>query len=321
MLHKIRVLPASLLFLLMTMVPFTASAVEWSSVEGLDIKLFYPGQISWEYVLTRGEHSGAPRFRGSKNCNQCHEDDEAKLAANILSNLAPKDVYGDPKRKPGTIDVNAKFAYDKENLYARLEWKPTGYVPGGEKLDPDFETKVTMMIGDRSVRLARRAGCWPLCHDNARNMASAKPDDDITKYLPVSRKSMTREGGGENYKPKERLEKILDNELYMEYWQARLNPGKAAVPASGYILDKRTEQDVTLVEADAKFENGKWVVVLSRPFNASGRGVKVMQPRGYYMLGFAIHESHAKGRHHYVSLEKMLTFKDRRDAHFVAQRQ
>ncbi len=316
-----KILKSLLLLTLINLSIPAAYAIDWSGVQGLDFNLFYPGQRSWEFVLTRGEHSGAPRFRGSKNCNQCHDEDEAKLATNILSNIAPKDTYGDPAQKPKTIRAHVQSAYDAQGLHFRIEWKPTGYVPSGKKLDPDHQTKVTVMIGDQSVRLARRAGCWPMCHDNLRDMPSEKRGSDVTMYLPVSRTDMTREGGGERIKPLPRIDKIRDANLFMEYWQARLNPGSPAVPASGYVLEARHEQQQTQVSADARFENGKWIVELSRPWNASGAGVRRMQPQGIYMLGFAIHEEHAAGRHHYVSLEKMLAFRDRYDAHLVAERQ
>ena len=42
------------------------AAVDWSKVPLKDITLLYPGQMSWELLLTNKEHSGGDKFKGGK---------------------------------------------------------------------------------------------------------------------------------------------------------------------------------------------------------------------------------------------------------------
>jgi cytochrome c-type protein NapC len=147
-----------------------------------------------------------------------------------------------------------------------------------------------------------RAGCWGACHDDAEGMASAPAGKEITKYLPESRTKLTRQGGGDNIKPQADLDAALQGGKFLEFWQARLNKGKPAVAADGYILDKRHQSDTPAIAAEGEYSGDKWVVVLSRPLKASGPGHKDIAPGKVYTLGFAIHDDYTAHRFHFVSL-------------------
>ena len=69
-----------------------AGAVDWNAVQGKDVTMFYPGQASWEWVLTPTSHSGAPVFREGKNCHECHKGEEKRMGDTIVSGkkLEPK---------------------------------------------------------------------------------------------------------------------------------------------------------------------------------------------------------------------------------------
>lgn len=275
-----------------------ARAIDWGSVQGKDITVFYPGQSSWEWVLTENDHSGAPKFRGGKNCIDCHEGEQKRIGDLIVSGkkLEPTPIPG----KPGTVKVNVKAAHDDQKLYFRLEW--TGGPPSGKKMETDFEEKATVMIDDGHVVEMTRAGCWGACHDDAIGMASAAEGKKITKYLPESRTKLTRQGGDEFFKPQADLDAMLQEGKFLEYWQGRLNKGKPAVAVDGYILDKRHQTDTNpAVAAEGGFEGDKWVVVLSRPLKAAGPGQKDIVPGKTYTLGFAIHDDYTEHRFHFVS--------------------
>jgi cytochrome c-type protein NapC len=173
-------------------------------------------------------------------------------------------------------------------------------------MDDRYAARVTMMLDNGSVKEATRAGCWGTCHDDAVGMASAPAGKEITKYLAASRTKVTRQGGGENFKSPADLEQLLKQGLFVEYWQARLNPQQPARAADGYILDKRHEQTAPIVDADATFGNGQWVVVLSRALKPGKPGYKDVVAGKTYTIGFAVHDDYANHRFHHVSFEHTL---------------
>lgn len=291
-----------------------AAQVDWSSVAGKQVVLLYPGQASFEWALTKSDHSGAPKFREGKSCGECHKGEEAKIGNLIVSGekLEPNPIAG----KRGSIDATVKIAHDGERLYVRLEW-PDSPPLSAPKMDEEFEVKATVMISDGTVVSARRAGCWGSCHDDAIGMPSDPSGAELTKYLPRSRTKLSRQGGGENYKPSGELQGMLGENQFLEFWQARLNKGAAAVPAGGYILEKRHQADNPVSSAEAEFANGTWSVVLSRALTVGRPGHMDIVPGKTYHLGFAIHDNFAEHRFHHVSLGYSLVL-DSGNADFVA---
>jgi Ethylbenzene dehydrogenase len=291
-----------------------AFAVDWSTVPGKDVSLFYPGQSPWEWALTFSEHSGADKFRGGKNCIACHADEEKSMGALMVKGvkLEPAPIPG----KPGSIPATVKFAYDDKMLYVRLDFSEGEQPNAG--MDADFATKVAMMLGDAQVPEAPRAGCWGACHDDAASMPAAA-GSQRTKYLPKTRIKLDRRGGGDATKSPEDLAKLLAEGYALEYWQARLNPGAKAIAAHGTIFDKRQEVKPSDVTAEATLTNGTWSVILSRPLKAAPP-FKTLAPDKAFTVGFSIHSGHTARRFHYVSFEYTLAL-DKGPADFVAVRQ
>ncbi|MGE5505175.1 MAG: ethylbenzene dehydrogenase-related protein [Actinomycetota bacterium] len=290
-----------------------ALAVDWAAVPGSPVTLFYPGQSSYEWVLTPGDHGGAAKFREGKNCRECHKGEEQTMGSTLVSGKKnePTPIAG----KPGFLPVTVKVAHDDKMLYVHLEFAE-GSQPDA-KQDPNFATKVTMILNDGGVPEANRAGCWVACHDDAARMPSAA-DADRPKYLLKTRAKVTRTGGGDELKPADELSKLAAAGYRLEYWQARLNPGAAAVAANGIITDKRQEANPVAAKADATFAGGKWAVTLSRPLSA-GAPFKDLVPGKTYTVGFAIHAGHTARRFHYVSFEHTLVL-DQGDADLVAKK-
>lgn len=288
----------ALSILALWVIAIPAQAVDWNAVKGVDIKLFAPGQASWEWVLTESDHSASKSVRKGANCKECHDGEEEKIGALMASGkkLEPNPIPG----RPGSIKVNVKAAHDKENLYVRLEWQGSQQA-GSQKMDPDFQSKVAFMLNDGTVKESRIAGCWATCHDDAVHMASAQQGKKISKYLFSSRTKVTRQGGGENFKPDAEIKALLGKNAFFEIWRAKLNNGQPAVAEDGYILDKRTKNKVPAIKAESQYAGGKWTVVLSRPLKQPGMGHFGFEDGKVYQFGVAVHDNYAEDRYHHVS--------------------
>jgi hypothetical protein len=277
--------------------PQSAGAVDWAKVPEKSITLFYPAQISWDRLFTPGRHSGQRRFP-EKTCVGCHGDiDEGPLGDSLVD--AEKDKEPAPiPGKPPFVKAKVKTAHENGQLLVRLEFDP-GKQPN-IALDKDFETKVTMILDDGGVKEAKQAGCWLTCHSDVESMRWSVTG--TTKYLTETR---IPKSGGDVIKPPEELAKMRAAGNYLEYWQARINPGKPAVAVDGTILEKRVANEKPVVKATATVTKGVYTVILSRALDA-GPGYKKIVPDKKYTVGFAIHAGHAAQRFHYVSFERSL---------------
>lgn len=295
----------------------SASAVDWSGVPANKITLFYPGQTSWEFILIPSQHDGAEKFRGGKDCLECHKGEEPDMGKDMVS--GKKHESNPIPDKPGSLPVDVKITYDQERLYVQMSWKDTGFKAA--KHDSDKLLHVNMMLGDGTVPSFSRGGCWATCHADLKGMPDASSGADLTKYLARSRTKMSAKGGGENYKSDSDLQGMLNDGMFVEYWQAMIADASAkAVPVDGYILEKRHVNDTPAVSAEAALENGTWTVTLSRALKGSRAGEKSLTEGKTYYVGFAIHDGYADGRHHYVSFERTLTLGGG-DGQLVAKKQ
>ena len=269
-----------------------AWAVDWDKVPGKQVQMFYPGQQSWEWVLTQGEHKGEKKFRDGKNCKACHGGEEADIGATQLS--LKSDGSGATAGKPGDIAATVKFAREANNLYVRLDFAE-GAQPDA-KMDAKNATKVTIMFNDGKVLPANRAGCWAACHDDLNTMPSAG-ERKRTKYLGASRVTPTRQGGGDNIKSSNELAKMRAAGYYLEYWQAMLTPGASVNSNSFTVLERRETITPNAVNAEATLKDGTWSVTLSRALHV-GEPYKDIEPGKNYTVGFAIHSGHSAERFH-----------------------
>lgn len=277
--------------------PQSAGAVDWSKVPEKEIVLFYPAQISWDRLFQPGRHSGQRRYP-EKTCVGCHGDiDEGPLGDSLVD--AEKDKEPSPiPDKPPFVKATVQAAHENETLFVRIAFEPGKQPNVG--MNKEFETKVTMMLDDGGVKEAKTAGCWLTCHSNVDSMRWGEPE--VTKYLTSTR---IPRAGGDDIKSEEELAKMRMAGNFLEYWQARINPGQPAVAADGTILDKRTDNENPAVKATASVDKGVYTVVLSRPLKV-GAPYKDIELEKKYTVGFAIHAGHAAKRFHYVSFERSL---------------
>ncbi|MBI3776382.1 MAG: cytochrome c-552 precursor [Gammaproteobacteria bacterium] len=292
----------------------SAWAVSWGSVKGLDIVLFYPGQASWEWVLS--DHSAAKTVRTGGKCRECHDTEETDMGKKMVTGkkMEPAPIVG----KPGSIPVNIKIARDAARIYVRMTWKDTGFHSGTKK-DADHPVKVAMMMANKQVKESSIAGCWGACHDDASGMASAA-DAKRSLYLGASRTAITRRGGGDNVKPDAELASLVAGGNFLEFWQAEVKGDQSVNVKEGYILDKRNTSKTPLVEASAELKSGQWSVTLSRKLKVDEIGRHNIQPDQTYNIGFALHDDYAEGRIHYVSFGYTLAL-NQGDTDFVAVKQ
>ena len=261
-----------------------AGAPDWSKVPVRKIKVFYPGQSSFAWVMNKPDHSAVPDIVDKKRpCAKCHEGDANEIGDKIVAGkpvgssksvLEPKPIAG----KAGWMPVSFQAAHDGEKAYFRFEWNPPQIA--GPQMDKKNEVKVTMLFdGGSTVEGAELNGCWSTCHDDLRSMKNAK-DDKTTKHI-----------------------KGADLASGKFYDLIQFRSGKGEKPVDGYVADQRVmEGGKGLVKAEGVKEGNKWVVTFERALAGGGKGDHAITADKVYNFGFAIHESFAEARYHYVSL-------------------
>jgi len=298
-----------------------AAGIDWGSVPGKDVVLFYPGQSSWEWALTADDMSGATKFRQEgKSCADCHDGEEKGMGDHLVSgkprlfksgekpSIEPTPIAG----KPGSITATVKFANDGTDLFVHLDVKD-GTQPDA-KQDPAFATKVTAMFSKATTSDVTRGGCFAACHDDMTSMPSAA-GATRTHYLAATHAKLTRQGAGDALKPADDLAKLKASGYFLEDWQADINPGQPAKPASFVVFAKRDQASLPLT-AEATVANGVTSVTLESKLAPGGDFIG-FAPGTTYRVAFAVHDGHAAGRFHYISLERTLVI-DSGTADFVA---
>lgn len=290
------------LSLLLTSLSLPAQAIDWSKVDSKPVTLFYPGQASWEWILTQSDHGGAKNFRKGKSCRECHEGEEKDMGNLIVAggDLEPTPIAG----KRGSINITVKTAYDAHRFYILLSWQEANQAMI-KKMAKD-QVRITVLLDDGHVSEATRAGCWGVCHDDTTDMPSALAGKTTNLYLARSRTKITRNGGGENYKSADEIQQLFKEGHFLEFWQAQLNQGKDAVAVDGYVLDKRYKNEPTRVSTQAHNKNGVWTVELSRELMTHDPHYKDITLGKNYTLSIALHDAYSEGRRHHISFPRSL---------------
>ncbi|MBI2132606.1 MAG: hypothetical protein HYT99_07320 [Candidatus Tectomicrobia bacterium] len=180
--------------------------VKWDDIPAKGIRLFYPGQSSWDRLVNPQKgftHPGAPVIQAGVACRTCHVKGGAGPDEEALGKkLVPKGPAEDKPiaGKRPTVDLAVRAAYDSQNMYFWLQWeseepgayhdvmrfdgkKWVGY--GGYKPDKSpglYEDRLTLNIGykqgspgyvtaDGGVSPGfQSAGCFITCHNSMRDM-------------------------------------------------------------------------------------------------------------------------------------------------------
>jgi hypothetical protein len=261
--------------------PAVASAPEWDRIEPTELMLFYPGVAAIEWVLgdiriDRERHQGARVFKMGDRCIECHLEDPDELvyigeAIASGERMEPAPVEG----KRGTIPVTVKAAYDDDELYLQFSWTQPA-ASGASPMDADNPVKIAFMLDAGKVELADQAGCWASCHADSSGMSEG--DENKGKYV----------AGGS-----------LADGVFYDLLQWRSGEDKAY---DGHVADQRVMTGGSALErATGKLEGDTWTVVFKRKFKG-GEGDVRLEKGGVYNIGVAIHDDHAAGRYHHVTM-------------------
>ncbi|WP_298850004.1 NapC/NirT family cytochrome c [uncultured Ruegeria sp.] len=307
------------------------SDIDWNAVASADLKLFYPGQASFEWVQNGKFHGGArPLTKGGDQCTTCHAKELDTIGNKIVAGgeLEPTPIPG----KRGIIDATVQAAHDDENLYIRLQWPDAGHNPApfvdGGKMDPDNQIKVAMMITGTGIELGDQVGCWASCHaDNTYMPFAPEADavaangdvagrmtaqDTVTKYISESRTDVEVKGrrgkalgGWDKLQAAEQIEQYLADGTYLDLMRVYAD-GSAT---NGYLLEQRVVNDGEIA-ASANLSGGMWTVVFARPLNSGAPGDVPLEAGQSYTVGFAIHDDFSAARFHHVTLNTSLALDD-----------
>ncbi|VAW13906.1 Cytochrome c-type protein NapC [hydrothermal vent metagenome] len=306
------------------------SAIDWSGVPVTTVTLFYPGQTSFEWMLSGRDHGGARPFtKAGDRCSTCHAQEIKKMGELIVSGEKAEATPIPGKR--GYVDLRVQASYDDSDIHLRFQWPDTPHVPvpftDGGKLDPDNQTKLSVMIAGASVEYAEQAGCWVSCHNDERYMPDA-PDqaaldafshpaltdlaNGITKYLAESRTKMEikgrrgkKRGGWDKMKPEDEVAALAKSGAVMDLYRYR----SGGAPENGAIVAERRMMDGDgPFEAAGKLEAGTWTVVMKRPLASTSPVDVGLDPANIYTVGFALHDDYSSARFHHVSLDLRLGF-------------
>lgn len=263
---------------------------DWSKVPAKTITVFYPGTSAIEWITKGTEHGGARALKKGETCAGCHDEETADMGQKIVTGQKnePKPIKG----KAGSIPVKVQAAHDGTHLYLRFNWtQPAG---GAEKMDKDNAVKLAVMFEGNKIPRAELSGCWETCHADARTMPGVT-DDKKTKHV---------DGGS------------LANGMFYDLIQWTSKGAKH----DGYIAEKRVmDGGKALVDAKGEKKGNDWTVTFKRKLTG-GEGDIAMAAGKTYNMGFAIHDDHAAGRFHQVSLGYTLGL-DAAGADIVAKKQ
>lgn len=249
------------------------ATIDWSKVPAKSVKLFYPGQSSYNWLLSSAHKKGDKAVPRGRACVTCHEDDETNMGNKLVKGgpLEPTPIAG----KQGTLDLTVQAAHDDKNLYLRFQWATQAKVPGDAypqlrfdgkewkrygaqrlnkavragEMQAIYEDRLSLMIDDGKVKNFDKQGCWLTCHNGMRDMpdeaTKAQLDShpllnkraDVRKYL-----ASTRVAGGswDKTKTAEDIAKLKAEGAFVELiqWRAhRSNP--VGMADDGYVLEYR----------------------------------------------------------------------------------
>lgn len=256
---------------------WSAPPADWSAVPIRTVKLFFPGQSSYQWLRSPGHKRADKKVIEGDSCVSCHEGEEADMGQVIVSGetLEPHPIEG----KQAVIDLDVQAAYDGDDAYFRFQWKTRNDYPGiahphwrfdgkdwkqigwprlhkkvwDEGQPAIYEDRLSMMVDDGSVPMFAEQGCWLSCHTAMRDMPDvAKGDDvkahpllgeglhkkDVRKYLPGSRSD--DDASWDKTKTAEEIAQLKASGGFVDLMQWRGHRSRPIGMADdGYVLEYR----------------------------------------------------------------------------------
>ena len=124
-----------------------AAELDWSKVPVKQVKVFYPGQASWDFLRGADHGTGAAPVKTLKKaCAECHVSDAGEYDVNA-DKIVTGELLRDKSKTPlepqgmagasGFKDVAMQVAYDANNLYLRFQWEGAGASVADPALEKD----------------------------------------------------------------------------------------------------------------------------------------------------------------------------------------
>lgn len=259
----------------------SAPPADWTQIPVQTIKLFYPGQSSYDWLKSPAHKRADGKVKAGDSCISCHEGEEAEIGARLVKGdrLEPAPIAG----KQGVIDLKVQAAHDATNLYLRFQWK-TQMARAGQMHDymmydgekwaffgdarsedkvrkgsepPLYEDRLALMIDDGKVPLFKNHGCWLTCHSGMRDMPAEATreqaqahaligqtlkESDVRKYLPNTRSDEA--ASWEKTRSVDDIARLKAAGEFVELmqWRAhRSNP--VGMADDGYVLEYRLSDE------------------------------------------------------------------------------
>lgn len=279
-----------------------AADVDWSKVPVKQIKVFYPGQASWDFLKGQDHGTGAAPVKTIKKaCAECHVGESGEYDVNadkIITGelmkskskeaLEPQGMAG----AKGFKDVAMQVAYDASNLYLRLQWEGSGASVADPSLAKDDKAdRVSIQIADK-IKTFGMYGCFVTCHDDEDGMPENR-GSEVTLYGYYTR---DKNGG---VKDQATLDGYLSKGQFIDLIEAYFE-GNEVKSGDMHILDKRHD-DNNDVAATGSFEGGKYTVVITRKLSTGDKNDITLADGQAFDLAIAIHDNKNHGRRHYTS--------------------
>ena len=228
--------------------------IDWSKVPPKTLTLFYPGQSTYDWLLSPEHKKGDKQVARGKACVSCHEGDEKDIGDITVKGggIEPTPIEG----KNGSIDLAVQAAHDAENVYFRFQWKTNlnregrmhDYVRfdgkewkwyGHDRNSKEvrsgeqpalYEDRFSIMLDDGKVPLFAEQGCWATCHNGMRDTGGQATADAVKKH-PIFGDSGWKENEIRKYLASTRTDAAAS-------WDKTKSPEEIAkIKAEGGFLD------------------------------------------------------------------------------------
>ena len=295
-----------------------ARDINWDTVGGRKITLFYPGVASWEFLNSEDHNLGSKNIRkGKKECSACHRSKTGEIdiqgneiaSGKLTMKKTQKPFEPDPlPAKKGFLDLNLQAAYDEEHIYIRLQWPSSGASWNNQKLSEEkFADRVAIQL-NKGQDYFKRYGCFISCHNDLNSMPESPSKAEVKKhpyYGPMKREDVrlyayyTRNNGWADIKNDKELKELLKDNGLIDIWKAEFK-GKEVITEDEWLFEDREKDDKEDIKSDGKWENGNYTVVMKRKLQTGDQRDIQLKDGDEVAIGIAVHDQ-ANHRKRFVS--------------------
>ncbi|MCC6545409.1 MAG: hypothetical protein IT392_13105 [Nitrospirae bacterium] len=297
--------------------------IDWNKIKNQSIKLFYPGVVSWDFLISNDHGLGGKNIpKGKKNCVDCHlrKTGELDLQVNgiadgkLMMKYSQKSFEPEPiSGKKSFLNLHVQAAYDDDYFYIKLQWQSQGSSWNNAKLsDGGLVDRVAIQISHANYDKGylNRYGCFVTCHNDLNSMPESPSKDKVkgqSYYGALKRDDVrlyayyTRKGGWADFKKPDDLKMILKNNGLIDIWKVEFN-GKSVTAEDGWIFEDRRDDEKNDIKAEGSWDNGKYTVIIKRKLDTNDQRDVQLKEGDILILGVAVHDENTSRRRHYVNL-------------------